>query len=230
MAGCDLTIATGGPPMVRAAYGSGKPAYGVGAGNATMVIDETADVAEAARNTAISKTNDHGSGCSADGNLVVDAVDLRRAAGATAGRRRLRRQRAGKGPASRRPTGTSRAAARRTPSRGRRTSWPRRPGIALPAGKTFLIVPETNIGKAHLFSTEKLGIVLAVFKYSGFDDGARDGHGGSSRPAAAAIRAASTRSTTSTSTAWRSSRRSAASWCGRSSRARMPARSRTACR
>ena len=51
MAGCDLTIATGGPPMVRAAYGSGKPAYGVGAGNATMVIDETADVAEAARNT-----------------------------------------------------------------------------------------------------------------------------------------------------------------------------------
>ncbi len=59
--------------MVRAAYGSGKPAYGVGAGNATMVIDETADVAEAARNTRISKTNDHGSGCSADGNLLVDA-------------------------------------------------------------------------------------------------------------------------------------------------------------
>ena len=47
MAGCDLTIATGGPPMVRAAYSSGKPAYGVGAGNATMVIDETADIAEA---------------------------------------------------------------------------------------------------------------------------------------------------------------------------------------
>jgi sulfoacetaldehyde dehydrogenase len=39
---CDLTIATGGPAMVKAAYGSGKPAYGVGAGNATMVIDETA--------------------------------------------------------------------------------------------------------------------------------------------------------------------------------------------
>ena len=70
---CDLTIATGGPAMVKAAYGSGKPAYGVGAGNATMVIDETADIKEAARNTAISKTNDHGSGCSADGNLVVDA-------------------------------------------------------------------------------------------------------------------------------------------------------------
>jgi NAD-dependent aldehyde dehydrogenases len=57
---CDLTIATGGPAMVRSAYSSGKPAYGVGAGNATMVIDETADIAEAARNTRISKTNDHG--------------------------------------------------------------------------------------------------------------------------------------------------------------------------
>ena len=52
MAVCDLTIATGGPAMVKAAYSSGKPAYGVGAGNATMVIDETADIKEAARNTA----------------------------------------------------------------------------------------------------------------------------------------------------------------------------------
>src|SRR6516164_3462244 len=68
---CDLTIATGGPAMVKAAYSSGKPAYGVGAGNATMVIDETADIAEAARNTRLSKTSDNGSGCSADGNLVV---------------------------------------------------------------------------------------------------------------------------------------------------------------
>src|SRR6187399_1818866 len=74
MAICDLTIATGGPAMVKSAYSSGKPAYGVGAGNATMVVDETADIAEAARNTRISKTNDHGSGCSADGNLLVDAA------------------------------------------------------------------------------------------------------------------------------------------------------------
>src|SRR6188768_1249103 len=73
MAKCDLTIATGGPAMVKSAYGSGKPAYGVGAGNATMVIDETANIEEAARNTRISKTNDNGSGCSADGNLIVDS-------------------------------------------------------------------------------------------------------------------------------------------------------------
>ncbi len=57
---------------VRAAYSSGTPAYGVGAGNSTMIIDETANVEEAARNTMLSKTSDFGSGCSADGNLIID--------------------------------------------------------------------------------------------------------------------------------------------------------------
>src|SRR6187401_2631506 len=71
---CDLTIATGGPAMVKSAYSSGKPAYGVGAGNATIVVDETADLADAARNTRISKTQNHGSGCSCDGNLLVEAM------------------------------------------------------------------------------------------------------------------------------------------------------------
>src|SRR5256886_15940542 len=73
MARADLIVATGGQPMVRAAYSSGTPAYGVGAGNATMIIDETANIEEAARNTKGSKTSDFGSGCSADGNLLVDA-------------------------------------------------------------------------------------------------------------------------------------------------------------
>jgi len=72
MAQADLTLATGGKAMVKAAYSSGKPACGVGAGNATMVIDETADILDAARNSRISKTSDYGSGCSADGNLLID--------------------------------------------------------------------------------------------------------------------------------------------------------------
>lgn len=71
MTACDLTLATGGPAMVQAAYSSGKPAYGVGAGNSTMVIDETADIKIAAANTRMSKTSDFGSGCSADGNIVI---------------------------------------------------------------------------------------------------------------------------------------------------------------
>ena len=73
MARSDLIIATGGQPMVRAAYSSGTPAYGVGAGNATVIIDETANIKEAARNSRLSKTSDFGSGCSADGNLLVDS-------------------------------------------------------------------------------------------------------------------------------------------------------------
>ncbi len=72
MAECDLTMATGGKPMVKSAYSSGKPAYGVGAGNSTMVIDATADIDIAARNTMLSKTSDFGSGCSADGNIIIE--------------------------------------------------------------------------------------------------------------------------------------------------------------
>jgi len=71
MSACNLTIATGGPAIVRSDYSSDKPGYGVGAGNATMVFDETTDVEIAARNIRISKSSGNGSGCSADGNLVV---------------------------------------------------------------------------------------------------------------------------------------------------------------
>ena len=89
---CDLTIATGGPAMVKAAYSSGKPAYGVGAGNATVVVDETADLADAARNTRISKTQNHGSGCSCDGNLLVEASVYDAVPRCAAAGRRLSRQ------------------------------------------------------------------------------------------------------------------------------------------
>ena len=73
MTKCALIIATGGQGVVRRAYMSGTPAYAVGAGNATMVWDETAaqDLHKAAFNTMRSKTSDFGSGCSADGNIVI---------------------------------------------------------------------------------------------------------------------------------------------------------------
>ena len=73
MAESDLVVATGGQGVVRRAYASGTPAYGVGAGNSTMIIDETAmqNLKECAHNTMLSKTSDFGSGCSADGNLIV---------------------------------------------------------------------------------------------------------------------------------------------------------------
>jgi sulfoacetaldehyde dehydrogenase len=167
---CDLTIATGGPAMVKAAYGSGKPAYGVGAGNATMVIDETADIAEAARNTRISKTNDHGSGCSADGNILVDASIYDAF---------LRQLQAEGGYLV---TGAEKAMLERAywDADGHRTAdtiaraaavVARIAGFAIPDDKTFLLVEEQHIGRQHRFSTEKLGTVLAVFKYHGFAEG-----------------------------------------------------------
>src|SRR6185436_13605478 len=168
MKACDLTIATGGPAMVRAAYGSGKPAYGVGAGNSTMVIDETADLVEAARNTRISKTNDHGSGCSADGNLIVDASIYDRF---------LKQLQDEGGYLVSAEEKRQLQAAYWTPEGHRTTETIARPaavvaaraGFALPEGKSFLIVEERSIGKEHLFSTGKLGTVLAIFKYDGFD-------------------------------------------------------------
>ena len=168
MAGCDLTIATGGPPMVRAAYSSGKPAYGVGAGNATMVIDNTADIAEAARNTRISKTNDHGSGCSADGNLIVDGAiyDALLAQLQEEGGYLVNDQ--GKAPVRSAYWDTDGRRTADTIARPARVVAAKA-GFTIPDDKTFLIVRENQIGKAHLFSTEKLGIVLAIFRYNGFD-------------------------------------------------------------
>ena len=171
MAICDLTIATGGPAMVKAAYSSGKPAYGVGAGNATMVIDETADIDEAARNTRISKTNDHGSGCSADGNLLVDASIYDAFLRAAAGRGRLPRERRREGAARRPPTGTPRATA--PPNTIARAGVGRRrasPASRFPADKTFLIVEEQHIGKAApLLDAKSSAPCSPIFKYDGFD-------------------------------------------------------------
>jgi len=165
---CDLTIATGGPAMVKAAYASGKPAYGVGAGNATMLIDETADVAQAARNTRISKTNDFGSGCSADGNLLVEAsiydaflAQLQAEGGYLVDEEQKKLLQAAYWDAEGHRTAETIARPASVVAE--------RAGFKIPAEKEFLIVPEKYIGREYPFSTEKLGTVLAIFKYSGFD-------------------------------------------------------------
>jgi len=166
---CDLTIATGGAAMVKAAYSSGKPAYGVGAGNATVVIDETADLAAAARNTRISKTQNHGSGCSCDGNLLVDATvyetfldELQKEGGYLASLDEKAKLAAVMWDAQgRRALETVARPARLIAEKA---------GFQLPEGKSFIIVKEDQIGKRHPFSGEKLSPVLAIFKYEGFDN------------------------------------------------------------
>lgn len=163
---CDLTIATGGAAMVKAAYSSGKPAYGVGAGNSTMVIDETANIAEAARNTRLSKTSDFGSGCSADGNLIVEATiydrfleQLQVEGGyLVTNEEKQRLQKVLWDSDGHRIVETvARSAAKIAEAAG----------FPIPADKTFLIVPESSIGRDFPFSSEKLSPVLSIFDYDG---------------------------------------------------------------
>ncbi|MBN2618528.1 MAG: bifunctional acetaldehyde-CoA/alcohol dehydrogenase [Spirochaetales bacterium] len=67
----NLILATGGPGMVKAAYSSGKPAIGVGAGNTPAVIDETADVEMAVSSILVSKTFDNGVICASEQSVIV---------------------------------------------------------------------------------------------------------------------------------------------------------------
>lgn len=71
MKSSDIILATGGPAMVKAAYSSGKPAIGVGAGNTPAVIDETADIKLAVSSVLHSKTFDNGVICASEQAVVV---------------------------------------------------------------------------------------------------------------------------------------------------------------
>jgi sulfoacetaldehyde dehydrogenase len=172
MTQADMVQATGGKDMVKAAYSSGTPAYGVGAGNSTMVIDETADVAHAARNTRTSKTSDFGSGCSSDGNLIVEArihdalLECLVAEGAHV--------------ADARETDLLRAAL--WDAEGRRTAdtiaisaqaIAARAGFEIGPDRRFFVVPQAEIGRHNPFSSEKLSVVVSLFRYSGFDEALR---------------------------------------------------------
>src|SRR6476619_2111408 len=68
-----VILATGGMGLVRAAYSAGKPAYGVGPGNAPAYIERTADVPKAVRDIVTGKTFDNGVLCSSENSVVVDA-------------------------------------------------------------------------------------------------------------------------------------------------------------
>ena len=162
----SLVIATGGKAMVQAAYSSGTPAYGSGAGNATMIFDETTDVKVACHNSMLSKTSDFGSGCSADGNLIVsdqiydDVLQgLQEEGGYLA-------------------SDQEREALRKVmwDEEGHRlpNTIAIRPqklaeiaGFSIPEDRKFIFVIGDGIGKEYPFSSEKLTTLMAVYKYSG---------------------------------------------------------------
>jgi sulfoacetaldehyde dehydrogenase len=169
MAEADLVIATGGQPMVRAAYSSGTPAYGVGAGNSTMVIDETANIEEAAMNTRLSKTSDFGSGCSADGNLIIQEsifeallAQLVKEGGYIANdAEKAALRKAMWDDENHRLADTVAVAPQKLAEAA---------GFSIPADRKFIIVRGDGIGKEFPYSGEKLTTLLAVYKYGTFDE------------------------------------------------------------
>ncbi len=165
---CDLTMATGSGDMVRAAYSSGKPAYGVGAGNAAIIIDETADINDAAKKITIGKTGDNASGCSAENSIIVQEgiyskmmEALKKEGGYLASpEEKIKVQNAVWVDGH-----INRDIVAKPVERIAQIA-----GIEVPEGTKFIMVEETGAGKEYPFSGEKLSLVLTVYKYNSFDD------------------------------------------------------------
>ncbi|MBK6982775.1 MAG: aldehyde dehydrogenase family protein [Betaproteobacteria bacterium] len=165
---CDLVVATGSQANVRAAYASGTPAFGVGAGNVAAIVDETADLESAAAKIVLSKCFDNATSCSSENSLVVlEAVaDAMLAALARKGcvrlagedRARLRQAMWPDGKLSAKVIGQSAAAIANLA------------GLADPAARDarVLLVDAEGIGPDDPFSGEKLSPVLTVYRARDF--------------------------------------------------------------
>ena len=164
----DLVVATGSQKNVRAAYESGTPAVGVGAGNVTVIVDETADVADAADKIARSKTFDHATSCSSENSVIALAANREAllAALAAHGGVLLDATEATRLQAAMFRDGAPAAGyiAQDAPTIAARA------GLDRPALQRarFLVVEETGVGRAHPFSGEKLAPVLAFYTATDF--------------------------------------------------------------
>ncbi len=164
----NLILATGGPGMVKAAYSSGKPAIGVGAGNTPVVIDETADIKRAVASILMSKTFDNGVICASEQSVIVvdsiyDAVRERFAdhgghilsdAECDAVRATILTPEGGLNAAI---VGQSAAAIAAMA------------GFEAPAGTKVLIGEVTSVGAEEAFAHEKLSPTLALYRAADFD-------------------------------------------------------------
>jgi len=166
----DLIAATGSQANIRAAYSSGTPAIGVGAGNVVSIVDASADLGDAAQKIARSKTFDNATSCSSENSVVLlDAVyDAAVAALTRAGGVMLHAQEKAVLQRTMWPDGKLSAAvtAQSAPDIARLAGLTR-PAV-LSAG--FLMVEESGTGREHPYSGEKLSPVLAVYRARDFDD------------------------------------------------------------
>src|SRR6185503_8643663 len=163
-------LATGGMGLVRAAYSAGKPAYGVGPGNAPCYIERSADLGLAARDIVLGKTFDNGVLCSSPNSVVVDipvAEEARRRFQAE-GAHFLNAQEMDK-----------LAAALVTPQRlpnaalvGKSARLiAEKVGITVPEGTRALIAPLSGVGRDYPLSIEKLCPVLSWYEVQDWREG-----------------------------------------------------------
>jgi len=164
-----LILATGGPGLVRAAYSAGKPAYGVGPGNAPAFIERTADVRHAVRAIVGSQTFDNGTICASEQSVVVDTslYDEVRAEFVRNGAHWC--------------TPEEKALLADIVVRGRRVNadivglFPHRiarmAGFEVPETTTVLMVDEDGVGWDHPLSVEKLSPILSVYAEDGWEAG-----------------------------------------------------------
>jgi sulfoacetaldehyde dehydrogenase len=178
---CDLVVATGSQANVRAAYASGTPAFGVGAGNVAGIVDETADAGAAAERIVLSKTFDNATSCSSENSLVV--VDAMRAPliaalearGAVmldaAQKKALQSLMWPEGKLSAAVIGKS---AREIAERAAAQDAAGRAGWLAIAERNprILMVAEDGVGREHPYSGEKLSPVLAIYAARDFAEAA----------------------------------------------------------
>ena len=165
---CDRILATGGGPMVKAAYSSGTPALGVGVGNAVITVDETADLDDAAEKIRISKTLDFAASCSADNSvLLVEAIyDEMLAKLKAQGGHVLGDEEKAKLQSVLWVDGALNPKIVAQPPE----AIAGMAGFDIPEGTKFFIVPETGAGPDHPFSGEKLTVTMALYKVRDIDE------------------------------------------------------------
>lgn len=165
---CYLVIATGGGAMVKEAYRSGTPAYGVGAGNAVTIVDETADIEDAADKIRRSKVFDNATSCSSENSILIrdsiyqEMVAALKSEGGylvdAAEKKRLQGVMWKDGALSREVIARD---ARSIASLA---------GISIGADIRFLMVEETGMGTDFPFSGEKLSPVVTLYRWGEFDE------------------------------------------------------------
>lgn len=157
-----LILATGGSAMVRAAYSSGKPAIGVGAGNGPAYVHKSADIPDAVRKIIRSKTFDNGTVCASEQSVILEQCCAERVKEEflRQGAYFLSTQEAGRVAAL-----LLRCDGSMNPKVVGKTAFQvaQMAGVSVPEGTTVLLAHETEAGPTRPYSREKLCPILAVF-------------------------------------------------------------------